>query len=100
MSSYNVVQCRRILREDEKPCIIAIVKRDDNQMLLVRQTPGDDGQYSWTQVVMYRIGTSDVLESLLPDIGRFFREDDVEHRVIMSSIRLRADLIAASKSLH
>lgn len=99
MSAYNVAQCQRIQRSDGKSCVIAIVQTNDDRILLVRQTLDETGEYSWDQVVMYRVRVSDTLDSLLPDIDRFFDEVDAKNRMMVSSARLKADLIAATKHL-
>ncbi|QDV44091.1 hypothetical protein Enr13x_39520 [Stieleria neptunia] len=99
MSTYHVIECRRIERDVGTGCIVAIINWDDGRTILVRQTLDEDGAYSWDRIMMYGIRTADTLDSLMPAIDRFFDSSDVERRMMVSSSQLRRELIAATGRL-
>ncbi|WP_182870028.1 hypothetical protein [Stieleria mannarensis] len=99
MSKYDVIECRRIDRDDEQRCIVAIINWDDGRTILIRQTLDENNKYSWERILMYGIRNTDTLDSLLPGIERFFDDSDVKRRMMVSSAQLRRELIAATSHL-
>ncbi len=99
MSTYHVIDCRRIERTAGTGCVVAIINWDDGRTILVRQTLDEDGAYCWDRIMMYGIRTTDTLDSLMPAIDRFFANSDVERRMMVSSAQLKRELIAATRHL-
>lgn len=98
MSSYKVVDCQRFERESGLSCVVAVLIWDQ-QTVLVRQTLGDAGEFSWEQILMYAIRTSDTLETLRPEIDRFFAPEDLQRRTMACSPTLRQVLVDATATL-
>ena len=99
MSTYHVIDCRRIERTAGTACVVAIINWDDGRTILVRQTLDVDGVYSWDRIMMYGIRATDTLDTLMPAIDRFFDSSDVERRMMVSSAQLKRELIAATRHL-